>query len=246
MRNEKKPNGPKKRPSNRTRKKPITNKKLDFALAKHLGPLLLSLLIAFVAQGYRGKIINRIHEGYSCLEPKPGDVPAQDVCNAINFQHQIKENPNKKAELLNLLNDEVIWFRKGKKRIPKSLIKTNSKYDSFCYASYPEYDLRDTYSKNYEMRFVGYHRFREIDSIVVAVDKYFCKIEHGKISEIYSVPMNSLEKESFENNNYWYRNIFWATFFGTLSILYVVLFIMSLPDGMIAWIKSIISRFLPL
>ena len=218
---------------------------IKVGMLKLIGPLFLSLFIAYSANQYRGILLNWIHE-YNCVEYNAGDFAAQIVYNAINLQHQIRENPNKEEELLKLLNDEVIWFRKSRTRVPKRKIRTYSKYDAFCFAEYPIYDIKDDYGQNYEMRFTGYHRLREIDSIMVKVEKYYCKLENGKISDIYSVPMNSLEKESFENTNHWYNRIFIYTFGISIVLIFIIKFIIGLPEGIHAWLKEIATKYLPL
>ena len=215
------------------------------AFTKLIGPILLSFLIGFGIYIYRGKVLSNIYF-VNCYKTEPGDFAPQLIYNAINLQHQIKENKNKKNELLKLLDDEVVWFRRSRKRVPKKKIRTYSIYDNFCFAEAPVFDVKDDFRQNYELRFIGFHRFRNIDSLYLTVEKYYCKVDSGKINEVYPIPMNSLERESYENMNFWYKYLFFISFSISLVVIILIRVVINLPQWAILWLKELLKKYLPI
>lgn len=234
-----------KRKTSPSRKRSTAKKKTSgINIEKYIGIVLLSVLLTLLASQFRYRITNTVYQ-YDCIEPKAGDYPAQLVHNAINIHHQIRENPNKKDELMEYLADRVIWFRRSRTETPKSRIRTFSAYDDFCYAEYPIYSDRDAMNNNYEMNFIGIHRYRLIDSLYSQVEKYYCEIQSGKISKLYSVPINNLEKDSYRRVNSLYQYFYAYIFGGSLLFFLVVNYVTTLPETLIRGVIDLVKRFIP-
>lgn len=222
-----------------------TKKKNELSTAgKYIGIILLSALITLFISQFRYEISNAIYK-YDCVDVKAGDYPTQLVYNAINVHHQIRENPNKKEELLGYLSDRVIWFRKSRTETSKNKIRTFSIYDEFCFSEYPEFDNRDEMNNNYQMNFIGVHRYRNIDTVYSKAEKYYCEILDGKIKKLYPVPVNNLELESLGRVNSIYNYFSIYTFLFVLGVFLLINYLTYLPETFIRFIGDLFKRFIP-
>lgn len=206
--------------------------------------LVSSLLLATSIQLLRHEIVNLVFKSYSLPIP-PGDYASQTVDKAVNLHHLLSENPNNEAKLLRLLSDEVIWFRKSKVAIPKEKIRKSSVYDKFYFGTRPDFSLEQEMDNNYQMTFVGFHRFRKPDSLFCKIEKYYCEIVHGKISQIYPVPIGAVDESKLNKINLLYRNFFPLVFLILLIIVSLIQAFVSLPEIILKALLDIARRFLP-
>lgn len=208
---------------------------------KVIGVVIMSILLTSVGCFYRPFILTSLFSHY-CVDPEPGDFGVRLVFDAININHKLKENPNNKEELLRLLDEEVIWFKKGKIK-NKYSIKFHSNYDEFCFAEKPIYDKRDDIDRNYEIRFIGLHKYRKLENELVEIENYYARIVNGKVTEIYPVPISDLDRESFRLANFVYKYYYITIFLAWLIILSLTTYIRSLPDYVFNFFRSILQKF---
>lgn len=220
-----------------------TRKSNNFSKFKEkvVGVIIMSILLTLIGGIYRPFILTSIFN-CQCVDPEPGDFGVRLVFDAINLNHQLKENPNKKEELLRLLDEELVWFKKNRIQ-NKYSIKFYSNYDEFCFAEKPIYDRRDDIDRNYEMRFIGLHKHRKLGNKLVEIENYFARIVNGKITELYPVSISDLDRESFRLVNFVYRYYYIAVFLTWLIILSLTTYITNLPDYVFNFFRSILQKF---
>lgn len=225
---------PRKRPTNRN----------DTGRTKALSIFIISLLVSVLLLSLKYEIVNGVLNFY-CESIHPGDYASETVSDAVNLHHLIRENPNNEAKLLELLSERVIWFRRSKTATPKERIRKYSSYDKFCFGTQPNFTLKNEMSNNYQMTFVGFHRFREPDSLFTKIENYYCEIENGRISQIYSVPIGATDHARVNKINLLYRYFFPLILVGVLIVVSIIHFLTSLPEAIFKTLFEFLKKFFP-
>lgn len=215
---------------------------VDSGRVKILSIFVISLLVSLLLLSLKHEIVNGLFNFY-CEPIHPGDYASETVSNAVNLHHLIRENPNNETKLL---SERVIWFRRSRTATPKERIRKYSSYDKFCLGTQPDFTLKDEMSNNYQMTFVGFHRYREPDSLFVKIENYYCEIENGRIREIYSVPIGATDKSRINKINLLYKYFFPLILIGVLVIVSIIHFLTSLPEAIFKTIIELLKRFSPI
>lgn len=219
----------------------INNSVWEAQRIKLLSILFISLVLSLLLLTIKYEIVNGVYSLY-CEPIRPGDYASETVKNAVNLHHLIRENPNNEHKLLELLSDRVIWFRKSKTVPIKERIGKYSLYDNFCLGTQPEFTLNDEMGNNYQMTFVGFHRYREPDSLFCNIENYYCEIESGKIKEIYSVPIGAINKSRINKVNVLYQYFFPIALLIVLVIVSIIHFLTTVPEAVFSALFGVLKK----
>lgn len=206
------------------------------------GVIMFSVLLTLMSNLYRPFVLSTAVNCF-CIEPKPAEFGARTVYDAINLNHQIAENPNKKDELLEYLADEVVWFRKGRWK-DKYDLRFSSRYDEFCFATAPEEDEGQGLDRNYQLRFTGYHKLRNPTDSLMAIEKYYAEIVEGRITQLYPIRGSELDKDSLQSINRIYRYYIWYVLAFWLLVLGAISYAVTLPEHVFGSFRSVLQRFI--
>lgn len=224
-----------------TRKRILNKKKETSEIGqKMLAIIIMAILLTSIGKLYRPFVLKSVYN-YQCVSPQSGDYGTRLIFDAINLNHQIRENKSQKGKLLNMMNEKVIWFRKGKIR-RKTDLKLYSEYDEFCFLSTPTYDDKDDIDRNYQIRFIGCHKYREFGEEMVKIENYFAKISGGRIDEIYPIPISELDKESHNLTNIVFKYYYEITFIFWLILFGIVTYITNLPEYAFNFVMEVLRK----
>ncbi len=205
-----------------------------------IGIFIMATLLTLIGNLYRPFILKTTFSS-QCVSPEPGDYGTRLIFDAINLNHQIKENPAKKEELKNMLNEELIWFRKSRIQ-KKDEINFYSKYDEFCFLNSPKYDDKNDIDRNYQLRFIGCHKYRIFGEEMVKIENYFASISGGRIDKIYPISIGELDRESYNLTNWLFNNYYPAIFVFWLILFGVITYITNLPEYVFNFVTEILRK----
>lgn len=201
--------------------------------------LLISILLTGFVYPFKSKILLAVFN-YYCIQPKLGSYGEEIIFRAINLNHSIPENRFNKDKLIEeYLNNPVIWYSK-KAKSAEMAVGSTSKYDCFCFSEKSTYDDEEKNVNNYEIRFNGFHRYRNPKSNFIEMESGFAKIENGKISELTSY--DKYEGYTPEAINFIFHNFVWLIFGFFLIVTTFFTAITKLPVELISLFIQAISK----
>lgn len=215
------------------RKSKLTSKQENSAsmIIKFFSIILTSLGLATLTLLFKANIMLNIFNLY-CIKPEAGDFATNKIFEAIRLYHGANENPINKQKFLELLENEVIWYREPK-RI-KDKIRYGTQYDCFCLSTQPKSFPGDDINRNYRLNIDGFHRYRNKESIkLIEMERIYAEINNGKISVLITNEPTRLEGEGPGILNTINRYFFIVSFGISVLLIYALNILTKLPESLL-------------
>lgn len=205
-------------------------------------PFVVAIIVTAIVSFAKFEIIPSFFNPY-CRSPIPGDTGGKIVYDAINFYHDVTENPSYKTRFLELVNDTVLWYRKPAKN--KANIRFKSVYDQYCFSKQPKYSDSDEVNRNYKFTVSGFHRYRDDEtSRLIEIENLYVEIENGKIVTLIPSQLSRLEGKAPKLLNS--LNAYFPFFlFAAIFIIVLAIFnISKVPSELLTKIWELLLRIL--